>query len=114
LDVVAGVAFWLAWRRDAIAVHGEVRKMQLNDRPDGSRYPEFIEYLVYSVGMFSTEGVERAEWLRDRFVADWEPEMGLFMAQWRYRYEALHMLPGLWQTRWNAQNMEVKGLSRPL
>ncbi len=90
---------WFVWAfwDFLFSVGMEFRKRQLRDRPAGARYPEFAEYCLYAGvwGEFD-DAADFAEALRDRYVTEWEPEMGRFLASCWYVYEVAARTPWLW------------------
>jgi hypothetical protein len=86
-------------RRMLVSTLSRFREQQLLHRPEGSMYPEFAEWLLYaSVWEEYSDAADFAEALRDRYEADWEPEMGRFLANCWYVYEVIRALPRLHKT----------------
>lgn len=75
----------------------EIRKRQLLDRPAGSRYSSWAEWWLYAAQFDDYDGeANPAEWLRERYAEEWEPEMGHFLANCKYVYAVVGLLPRLW------------------
>jgi hypothetical protein len=86
-------------RRKLVALLSRFREHQLRNRPQGSKYPQAAEYLLYLVSWEEYDCVaDVAKVLRGLYETDWEPRAGRFLADCWYTYEVFRALPRLHET----------------
>lgn len=97
---IANFAFQICfnWRLSK-AWLSRIREQQMGDRPEGSTYSKFAEWLLYASSWEEYSAAsDLAEALRDRYESDWKPAMGPSRANRRYVYEVIRALAGLHET----------------